>query len=143
MMAHFSKVVNGTVVKVLVAEPEFFETFIDDSPGEWIQTSYNMAGGVYYDPETGLPAEDQSVIIGNEARERKNYGGVGYSYDATLDAFIPPKMFQSWVLNEDTCLWEPPFPAPEDNFTETPSGNIIVYRWDESSVSWVKDEIEP
>ena len=71
-MAHYAKVKNGIVTRVIVAEAEFFDTFIDDSPGKWIKTSYNMIGGVYYDPETNQPSEDQSVIDGDEARKRKN-----------------------------------------------------------------------
>lgn len=91
-MAHFAKVRDGIVVNVIVAEPEFFATFVDDSPGEWVQTSYNTHGGQH--PE-GLPL-------------RKNFAGVGYSYDRVRDAFIPPKPGTDWVLNEETCLWEPP-----------------------------------
>jgi hypothetical protein len=103
------------VVNVIVAEPEFFDTFIDSSPGEWIQTSYNTHGGQH--PE-GRPL-------------RKNYAGIGYSYDKELDAFIPPKPFDSWVLNEDTCLWNAPTFKPEDD---------KVYNWDEVSLSWIAVE---
>ena len=92
-MAHFAKVNNGIVQQVIVAEPEFFNTFVDSSPGQWIQTSYNTRGGVH--------------ILGGTPL-RKNYAGVGYTYDAQKDAFIPPKPNDSWVLNEETCLWEPP-----------------------------------
>ena len=91
-MSHFAKVVSGIVTQVIVAEPEFFETFVDSSPGEWIQTSYNTHGGQH--PE-GRPL-------------RKNYAGIGYTYDRERDAFIPPKPDDSWVLNEETCLWEEP-----------------------------------
>ena len=89
-MAHFAKVVDGVVVKVIVAEPEFFETFVDTSPGQWIQTSYNTHGGVH--SEGGTPL-------------RKNYAGVGYAYDYEKDAFIPPKPDGDYVLDEETCLW--------------------------------------
>ena len=99
-MAHFAKVENGIVTRVIVAEPEFFNTFVDSSPGQWIQTSYNTSGGVHYSPETGLP--DGGVAL------RKNYAGVGHTYDSGRDAFIPPKPDESWVLNEETCLWEAP-----------------------------------
>lgn len=112
-MAHFAKVSDGIVTQVIVAEPEFFETFVDSSPGEWIQTSYNTRGGQH--PE-GRPL-------------RKNYAGIGYTYDKERDAFIPPKPFASWVLNEDTCLWDAPVAYPED-------GN--VYRWDEPTTTWVE-----
>jgi hypothetical protein len=120
-MAHFAKVNNQIVENVIVAEPEFFETFIDSSPGEWIQTSYNTHGGVHYDPITGLPSEDQSKAL------RKNYAGVGYTHNRELDAFIPPKPYASWILDEETCLWNSPIPRPSDD---------KVYSWDEDTLSW-------
>ena len=110
-MAHFAKVNNGTVEQVIVAEPEFFTTFVDTSPGEWIQTSYNTHGGVHTE---GRPL-------------RKNYAGIGYTYDRERDAFIPPKPFSSWELNEDTCLWEAPVAYPDDGET---------YIWNEENLSW-------
>ncbi len=88
-MAHFAKVLNGIVTQVIVAEPEFFDTFVDSSPGEWIQTSYNTHGGQH--PE-GRPL-------------RKNYAGIGFTYDAERDAFIPPKPEGDYALDEETCLW--------------------------------------
>jgi hypothetical protein len=91
-MSHFAKVVDGIVTQVIVAEPEFFDTFVDTSPGEWIQTSYNTYAGQH--PE-GRPL-------------RKNYAGIGFTYDPVRDAFIPPKPGDSWVLNEETCQWEDP-----------------------------------
>lgn len=118
-MGHFAKVVNGTVVQVIVAEPEFFEEFVDSSPGEWIQTSYNTYGGLHYDPETRLP--DNGMAL------RKNYAGIGFTYDAQRDAFIPPQRYPSWTLNEDTCLWEPPVPYPTDGAS---------YLWDEENQTW-------
>jgi hypothetical protein len=129
-MAHYVKVVDGTVVNGIVAEPEFFDTFVDSSPGEWIKTSYNMRGGVYYDPATGEPHADQAgMIAADEGRQRKNYAGLGYTYDRTRNAFIPPKPFASWTLNEDSCLWEPPVAYPTDG---------KVYRWDEETTNWVE-----
>lgn len=122
-MSHYVKVVEGVVVKGIVAEPYFFETFIDDSPGEWIQTSYNTRGGVHYDPNTGQPSADQSKAL------RKNYAGAGYAYDKERDAFIPPKPFPSWTLNEDSCLWEAPVAKPTDG---------KFYSWNEDSQSWVE-----
>lgn len=122
-MAHFAKVTDGKVVSVIVAEPEFFDTFVDSSPGQWIQTSYNTRGGVHYNPETGEPSEDQSKAL------RGNYAGIGYTYDTQRDAFIPPKPFSSWLLNEDTCLWDAPVPYPDDG---------KQYGWDESVVNWVE-----
>jgi hypothetical protein len=110
-MAHFAKVSNGIVVQVIVAEPEFFQTFVDTSPGEWIQTSYNTHGGVHANGNTPL---------------RKNYAGIGYTYDRTRDAFIPPKPYASWTLNDTTCLWDAPTSMPTDG----------VYTWDESTTSW-------
>jgi hypothetical protein len=126
-MAHFAKVNNGIVEQVIVAEPEFFDTFVDSSPGQWIQTSYNTRGGIHYNPETGEPSADQSKAL------RKNYAGIGYTYDATRDAFMPPKPYASWVLNEQTCLWDAPVAMPNDG------GN---YAWNESTQAWdaVPDE---
>jgi hypothetical protein len=114
-MAHFAKVVDGKVSQVIVAEPEFFQTFVDSSPGEWIQTSYNTHGGKH--PE-GRPL-------------RKNYAGIGFTYDRTKDAFIPPQPFASWTLNEQTCLWDAPVAMPTDD---------KKYAWDEESVSWKEVE---
>jgi hypothetical protein len=124
-MSHFAKVNNGIVEQVIVAEPEFFDTFVDTSPGEWIQTSYNTRGGVHYNPETGDPSEDQSKAL------RKNYAGVGYTYDRDRDAFIPPKPYSSWVLDEETCLWNAPIAKPDDDKN---------YTWNEDEQSW--DEVE-
>ena len=110
-MSYFAKVLSGIVVQVIAAEPEFFNTFVDTSPGEWIQTSYNTHGGQH--PE-GRPL-------------RKNYAGIGFSYDATRNAFIPPRPYTSWLLDEETCLWNAPTPCPTD------SNN---YQWDESTLTW-------
>ena len=119
-MGHFAKVLDGVVVDVIVAEPEFFETFVDTSPGAWLQTSYNTRAGVHYGAD-GQP--DSGVAL------RKNYAGIGYSYDAGRDAFIPPKPFASWVLNEETCLYDPPVAMPTDG---------KMYNWDEETTSWVE-----
>ena len=113
-MAHFAKVNNGIVEQVIVAEAEFFDTFVDSSPGEWLQTSYNTLGGVHLNGGTPL---------------RKNYAGVGFTYDSTRDAFIPPQPYNSWTLNEDTCLWEAPTAYPADD---------LMYTWDEATTSWVE-----
>ena len=120
-MGHFAKVSNGIVTRVIVAEADFFNNFVDDSPGQWIQTSYNTRGGVHYTPNTNEPSEDQSKAL------RKNYAGIGYSYDATKDAFISPQPFNSWVLNEDTCLWDSPVAYPTDG---------KLYKWNEEIVNW-------
>jgi hypothetical protein len=128
-MAHFAKVNNGIVEQVIVAEPEFFDTFVDSSPGQWIQTSYNTRGGVHYNPETGEPSADQSKAL------RKNYAGIGYSYDAQRDAFIPPKPYASWVLDEQTCLWDAPVAMPTDGGR---------YTWNESTQAWdAVPEVQP
>jgi hypothetical protein len=108
-MAHYAKVVNGLVTKVIVAEEEFFNTFVDDSPGEWIQTSYNTHGGEHP----------------NNTPLRKNFAGIGYTYNRELDAFIPPKPFASWILDEETGLWNAPIAKPEGNYT-----------WNEDEQSW-------
>jgi len=110
-MSHFAKVVDGKVTQVIVAEPEFFDTFVDSSPGTWLQTSYNTHGNQH--PE-GRPL-------------RGNYAGIGYTYDTQNDVFYAPKPFNSWALNEDTWLWEAPVAMPDDG---------KVYEWDEASTSW-------
>ena len=115
-MSHFAKVKNNIVTEVIVAEAEFFDTFVDLSPGEWIQTSYNTIGGEHTLGGTPL---------------RKNYAGIGFTYDKTRDAFIPPNEFDSWTLNESTCLWEPPVAHPTDGNT---------YRWDEDTTNWILTE---
>ena len=96
-MAHFAKVLDGKVVNVIVAEPEFFDNFTDTSPGTWIQTSYNTRGNVHYGQD-GEP--DDGVAL------RGNYAGIGYTYDAINDVFIAPKPSDTAVLNETTWLWE-------------------------------------
>ena len=112
-MAHFAKVTDGIVTKVIVAEADFFNTFVDDSAGQWIQTSYNTHGGEHTLGGTPL---------------RKNFAGIGYTYDATRDAFIPPQPFASWTLNETTCLWEAPVSMPEEG----------QYIWNESITNWTE-----
>lgn len=118
-MAHFAEIdENKIVLRVLVvdnAHEENGQTFLADTlglGGTWIKTSYNTHGGVH--STGGLPL-------------RKNYAGIGYSYDETLDAFIPPKPFPSWVLNETSCLWEAPTPMPVDD---------KKYLWNEDTTSW-------
>ena len=119
-MAHFAKVCDGKVVQVIVAEPEFFDTFVDSSPGEWIQTSYNTRGGVHYGQD-GNP--DGGVAL------RGNYAGIGFTYDRTNDVFYGPQPFPSWTLNNTTWMWEPPSPYPTDGKR---------YDWDESAMNWVE-----
>ncbi len=116
-MGHYAKVnENNIVTNVVSADQEWIDSYIDNSPGRWIQTSINTQGGVHKLGGTAL---------------RKNYAGKGYSYDDERDAFIPPKLYSSWVLNEDTCLWEPPIPMPSD------ATDTKVYLWNEETVNWV------
>lgn len=126
-MAHFAKLdENNIVVFVTVGrdEDENKEDELSARTGDvYKRTSYNTRGGIHYDPSTGHPSADQSKSF------RKNYAGIGYTYDSVRDAFVPPKPYPSWVLNESTCLWDAPIPAPEE---EGP------WVWDEDSQSWVK-----
>lgn len=126
-MSHYAKVKNGKVNKVLIAEEEFFDTFIDETPGMWVKTSYNMKGGVYYNPETNAVGADQSIIVGDEARERKNYAQVGGWYDVVRNAFYSPQPYASWTLNETSFLWEAPTAYPDDG---------ELYDWNEETTSW-------
>ena len=103
-MAHFAKIEDNLVTQVIVAEAEFFDTFVDDTPGEWIQTSYT--GSI-----------------------RKNFAGVGDTYDETRDAFISPKPYASWTLVEDTCQWTAPVIYPDDG---------RIYNWNEDTTNWVE-----
>jgi hypothetical protein len=125
-MGHYAKVINGLVVEVNVATQEW----IDAQPDKWawVQTSYNIYGGVYYDADTRQPASNQSVIDLEAGRKRKNYAGLGYTYDSERDAFIPPIPYPSWKLNEDTCLWDAPIPKPNDN---------KQYIWNEAEQEWI------
>ena len=119
-MAHFAQVVNGVVTQVIVAEQDFINSGAVGPAAQWIQTSYNTQGGVHTLGGTPL---------------RKNYAGIGYSYDAGRDAFIPPKPYASWILVDDTCQWESPVPVPSDAGTGTPPK---AYTWDEPTTSWVE-----
>jgi hypothetical protein len=127
-MGKYAKVINTLVVEVNAATQEW----VDAQPKiwyiDWVQTSYNTRGGVYYDNATGLPAENQAeVIAAQDGRQRKNYAGIGYRYDSERDAFIPPTPYPSWKLNEDTCLWDAPIPYPSDN---------KQYIWNEAAQEW-------
>ena len=118
-MSHFAKVLDGKVTQVIVAEEEFFKTFVDTSPGQWLQTSYNTRGGVHYGQD-GNP--DGGVAL------RGNYAGIGYAYDATHDVFYAPQPFPSWTLSQTAWLWEPPVAYPTDGKR---------YVWDEPIKNWV------
>jgi len=115
-MSHYAKVENKIVTKVIVAEADFFDTFVDSSPGKWLQTSYNTHGGVHSDGGTPL---------------RKNFAGIGDTYDKTRDAFYAPQPFASWTLNETTCQWDSPVPYPDDDKD---------YNWNEATTNWVEVE---
>jgi hypothetical protein len=111
-MSHWAEIDNNNIViRVTVGnndEPdEGYQWLIDNLGGIWIKTSYNAATNGF----------------------RKNYAGIGFTYDETRDAFIPPKTFDSWLLNEETCLWEAPTPRPTDD---------KLYTWDEATISWVE-----
>ena len=114
-MAHFAKIdSNSVVTKVIAAEEDLLDTFVDTSPGTWIQTSYNTHGGVHADGNTPL---------------RKNFAGVGSVYDIDRDAFIAPKPYSSWTLNETTCIWECPVAYPS-------GAKVCDYSWNETDQSW-------
>lgn len=118
-MSHFAKIdENNIVVQVIVAEQDFINTGAVGDPANWIQTSYNTRGGIHYGQD-GQP--DDGVAL------RKNFAGKGYTYDADRDAFIPPRPFASWSLNEDTCLWDSPVAYPTDG---------QYYVWNEDTTSW-------
>ncbi len=114
LMAHFAKVENGIVTQVIVAEQTFIDSGALGDPASWIQTSYNTFGGTHRTGGTPL---------------RKNYAGVGYSYFSDIDAFVPPKPYASWVLDEEAGLWTPPIPRPENG------DNLI---WNEDLMKWVE-----
>jgi hypothetical protein len=114
-MSHYAKVLNGQVINVIVAEANFFDTFVDSSAGTWIQTSYNTHGNQH---PNGTPL-------------RGNYAGVGYTYDSANDVFYAPQPYPSWILNESTWSWESPVPMPTDD---------QLYKWDEATVNWIVNE---
>lgn len=111
-MSHFAEVANGTVTRVIVAEREFIDSGAVGDPANWVQTSYNTHGGIH--SAGGTPM-------------RKNYAGIGFTYDAARDAFIPLKPYPSWALDEVSCLWSPPVAMPSDG---------SKYVWDEANLAW-------
>lgn len=123
-MSHFAKLdERDVVVHVIVIEQNVIDSGNFGDPNSFVQTSYNTRGGVHYDPNTGLPSGDQSKAL------RKNFAEINFKFDRVRDAFIPPRDFPSWNLNEDSCLWEAPTPMPTDG---------KPYRWDEATLSWVE-----
>jgi hypothetical protein len=123
-MAHFAKLDRfNRVIFVTVGRDEDREEELTERTGDvYKQTSYNTRGGVHYGSD-GQPSADQTKAF------RKNYAGLGYTYDANRDAFVPPKPYASWKLNETTCLWDPPIAYPTDGKR---------YSWDETSVAWLE-----
>ena len=107
-MAHFAEISgsNNIVVRVIVSEQDFINSGAVGDSFNWVQTSYNH-------------------------NFRKNYAGIGYTYDEERDAFIPPKTFDSWILNDDTCVYDPPVEYPDDG---------KMYDWNEDTTSW--DEVD-
>jgi hypothetical protein len=112
-MSHFAKVLDGKVIQVIVAETEFFDTFVDTTPGTWLQTSYNTHGNQH--------PENRPL--------RGNFAGIGYNYDHQNDVFYEPQPFPSWTLNTNTWLWEAPNAHPLDG---------KLYRWNEANTSWIE-----
>lgn len=108
-MSHFAKVEDNIVTQVIVAEQDFIDTL----SGTWVQTSYNTKHGQH---PNGTPL-------------RKNFAGIGYTYDSTKDAFIPPQKHPTWVLNETTCMWEAPVAKPDDG---------ELYQWNRDTNNWSK-----
>jgi hypothetical protein len=121
-MSHFAKVEDGIVTAVYVAEQDWVDSQPDSD--KYIQTSYNTVGGKHYDPET--QEEDSGTPL------RKNYAGIGYTYDSVRDAFYAPQPYPSWTLDEDTCYWKAPVAYPADASHEK------MYSWDEDNTTWVE-----
>jgi hypothetical protein len=115
-MSHYAKVVNSKVIQVIVADADFFKTFVDSSPGAWIATSYNTYGNKH--SSGGVPL-------------RGNFAGIGYTYDEKNDVFYAPQPYSSWLLDEN-WLWQPPVAMPIDD---------KYYVWDESSQTWVEQNV--
>ena len=119
-MGHWAKIAdNNRIAEVVVANDDMGEWLVETLGGVWVQTSYNTRGGVHY--TDGVPSEDQRKAL------RFNYAGIGFTYDPERDAFVPPKPFESWVLDEDTCLWKAPLPYPDGGGE---------YTWNEETGSW-------
>jgi len=122
-MAHFAKLDENNIVTFVTVgrqEDDGLEAELTARTGDvYKQTSYNTRGGVHY--TDGLPSDDQNKAL------RFNYAGIGFTYDPERDAFVPPKPFESWVLNESTCLWEAPLPYPDDGGS---------YSWNEELGDW-------
>jgi len=137
-MAHYAFLDNNNiVVEVIVGKNEGEEgvnwetRYSEIRKQKCKRTSYNTKAGIHYNSETGFPSTDQSKAF------RKNYAGIGFTYNDVRDAFIPPKPFPSWNLNEEKCVWEPPVPEPDDANTGIPPK---LYLWDEITKTWVEKQ---
>ena len=166
-MGHYAKVRQGKVIKVIVADASFFDDFIDDSPGTWIQTSYNTRGNIHYRPNSNEPSPTLYMENGGGTYEsyelasasiaegsgslpitssdtsktlalRGNYAGIGFTYDRTHDAFYAPQPYNSWTLNTGSFLWESPVARPTGDATGSYTGS---YSWDEDIQNWVTGSI--
>jgi hypothetical protein len=115
-MSYFAQVINGLVTEVISADQEFIDAF--ENPSQWLQTSYNTRGNVHYGPD-GKP--DGGIAF------RGNYAGIGYTYDTVNDVFYAQQPYASWILNNQTWLWDAPIPSPTDG---------KPYSWNESAVTW-------
>jgi hypothetical protein len=127
-MSHFAELdEENKVIRVLVGDnndpagDEGYSWFVNNLGGRWVQTSYTTRKGKRLDVETWEPTEEEGF--------RKNFAGSGYTYDEERDAFIPPKQYPSWTLNEEECWWYAPVPYPEDGG---------LYSWDEVTQSWIE-----
>jgi len=123
-MSHFAEINNdGIVQNVIVAEQDFIDSGAVGDSSNWIQTSYNTRGGIHYASNSDEP--DSGIAL------RKNYAGIGYTYDSTRNAFYAPQPYPSWLLDDETCQWSAPVPMPDDGKR---------YIWDESITNWVEAE---
>lgn len=118
-MSHYARIVGDEVKQVIVADFDFIMYYKQQTEGKWIQTSYNTYGGKHR--LGGIPL-------------RKNFASIGFKYDKEKDAFIPPKPYESWTLDENTCLWVAPVAMPDDG---------KIYKWDEPALNWVEVTPEP
>lgn len=120
-MGHYAKVAYGVVQQVIVAEQDFINSYVDNTPGAWIQTSYNTRGNIHYGAD-GQPDGGRAL--------RGNYAGIGYTYDAVNDVFYPPRPYNSWSISAETnWLWTPPVAYPTDG---------KMYAWNEAATNWIE-----
>jgi hypothetical protein len=120
-MGHFARVLDGVVQEVIVAKQEYIDNFVASEPGDWIKCSYNTFGGVHMNADTRLPDDSKPAL-------RKNFPSAGWNYDLARDAFIPPAVYDSWVLNEESCLWEAPIAKPAEDG--------VKRMWNEAELRW-------